>query len=106
MDPTGHHKIKYFSSNFALGAALGPYWRQEGAQSAPGQLQASIFQEFGRIWGSILEDFLKISGHILIQLLGQYSMLLLYNFQAAMFQLSVLIFSFGTVAAWRAQRTG
>ena len=28
LDPTGHPKIEYFSSNFALGVALGPSWRQ------------------------------------------------------------------------------
>ena len=66
----GHPKIECVSLNFALGVALGPYWRQEGAQSAPGQLQRPIFLEFDRIWGSILEDFSKIFGHILIQLLG------------------------------------
>ena len=57
LDPTGHLKIKYFSLNSALGVALGPYWRPEGAQSAPGQLQRPIFLEFGRIWGSILHAF-------------------------------------------------
>ena len=70
LDPTGHPKIKYFSSKFALGVALGPSWRQEGAQSAPGQLQRSIFLEFGTILGSILEDFSMIFGYILIQLPG------------------------------------
>ena len=49
LDPTGHPKIVYFSLNFALGVALGPSWRQEGAQSAPGQLQRSIFLKFGTI---------------------------------------------------------
>ena len=44
-EPTGHPKIVYFSSNFALGVALGQSWRQEGAQSAPRQLQRSIFQK-------------------------------------------------------------
>ena len=61
LDPTGHPKIDYFSLKFALGVALGPSWRQEGAQSAPRQLWRSIFQEFGSILGSILEDFSKIS---------------------------------------------
>ena len=56
LDPTGHPKIDYFSSIFALGVALGPSWRQEGAQSAPRQLLRSIFQEFGTILGSILEE--------------------------------------------------
>ncbi len=62
LDPTGHPKIEYFSSNFALGVALGPSWRQEGAQSAPGRLQGSISQEFGTILGSILTDFSMIFG--------------------------------------------
>ena len=53
LDPTGPPKIDDFSSIFALGATLGPSWRQEGAQSAPRGLQGSIFQEFGTILGSI-----------------------------------------------------
>ena len=57
LDPTSHPKINYFSSIFALGVALGPSWRQEGAQSAPRQLQRSIFQEFCAILGSILNVF-------------------------------------------------
>ena len=64
LEPTGHPKIVYFSSNFALGVALGPSWRQEGAQSAPRQLQRSIFQEFGIILGSILEEISKISKRV------------------------------------------
>ena len=63
-EPTGHPKIAYFSSNFALGVALGPSWRQEGAQSAPRQLQMSIFQQFGIILGSILEEVSKISKRV------------------------------------------
>ena len=70
LDPKGHPKIDYFLSNFGLGVALGPSWRQKGAQSVPRQLQTSIFLEFGRIWGSISGDFLKIFGHILVQFLG------------------------------------
>ena len=62
-EPTGL-KIAYFSLNFALGVALGPSWRQEGAQSAPRQLQRSIFQEFGIILGSILEEISKISKRV------------------------------------------
>ena len=61
LDPTGRLKIQDFSLIFGLGVALGPSWRQEGAQSAPRQLQRSIFQEFCTILGSILEDFSKIS---------------------------------------------
>ena len=61
LDPTGRLKIQDFSSIFGLGVALGPSWRQEGAQSAPRQLWRSIFQEFGTILGSILEEFSKIS---------------------------------------------
>ena len=108
LDPTGHPKIEYFSSTFALGVALGPSWRQEGAQSAPGQLQRSIFLEFGTILGSILFDFSMIFGHVLIQLPGQSHIrcYLFYIIKATSFQLAVLIFSLGTVAAWRAQRTG
>ena len=63
LDPTSHPKIVYVSSNFALGVALGPSWRQEGAQSAPGQLRRSIFLEFGRIWdrfGKIFPGFLNM----------------------------------------------
>ena len=56
----GHPKIEYFSLNFALGVALGSSWRTEGAQSAPRQLQMSIFQEFCTILGSISEGILKI----------------------------------------------
>ena len=61
LDPTGHLKIQDFSLIFGLGVALGPSWRQDGAQSAPRQLQRSIFQEFGTILGSILKEFSKIS---------------------------------------------
>ena len=108
LDPKGHPKIEYFSLNFALGVALGPSWRQEGAQSAPGQLQRSIFLEFGSILGTILFDFSMIFGHVLIQLPGQSHIrcYLFYIMKATSFQLAVLIFSLGTVAAWRAQRTG
>ena len=108
LDPTGHPKIEYFWLNFALGVALGPSWRQEGAQSAPGQLQRSIFLEFGTILGSILEDFSMIFGYIFIQLPGwsHIRWYLFYNITVANFQLAALIFSLGTVAAWRAQRTG
>ena len=48
----GHPKVEYFSLNFALGVALGPSWRQAGAQSAPRRLQRSIFQEVGTIRSS------------------------------------------------------
>jgi hypothetical protein len=61
LDPTGRPKIQHFSSFFALGATLGPSWRQEGAQSAPRRLQNSIFQEIWTILGSIFEGFRKIS---------------------------------------------
>ena len=106
--PMGHPKIEYFSSNFALGVALGPSWRQEGAQSAPGQLQRSNFLEFCTILGSILEDLSMIFGYIFIQLPGwsHIRWYLFYNITVANFQLAALIFSLGTVAAWRAQRTG
>ena len=70
FDPTGHPKIEDFSSILALGATLGPSWRQEGAQSAPRQLQRSIFLEFRTILRSILEDFSMIFAYILIQLPG------------------------------------
>ena len=59
LDPTGHLKIQDFSLMFGLGVALGPSWRQEGAQSAPRQLQRWIFQEFGTILGSFVEEFHK-----------------------------------------------
>ena len=68
LDPTGHPKIEYFSSKLDLGVALGPSWRQEGAQSAPRQLQRSIFQEFGTILGSILKEFQRFPKAFLIQL--------------------------------------
>ena len=58
--PHAPPKIEYFSSKFALGVALGPSWRHEGAQSPARQLQRSIFQEFGTIFGLILEGILKI----------------------------------------------
>ena len=108
LDPTGHPKIDYCSSIFALGVALGPSWRQESAQSAPGQLQRSIFLEFCTILRSILEDFSMIFGYIFIQLPGwsHIRWYLFYNITVANFQLAALIFSLGTVAAWRAQRTG
>ena len=61
LDPTGRLKIQDFSLIFGLGVALGPSWRQEGAQSAPRQLQRSIFQECGAILKSMLEEFSKIS---------------------------------------------
>ena len=51
LDPTGHPEIEYFSSKFALGVALGPSWRQEGARSVPRELQRPIFQEFCTIFG-------------------------------------------------------
>ena len=60
LDPTGHPKIEYFSSKFALRVALGPSWRQEGAQSALRQLWRPIFKEFGTISESILEEISKI----------------------------------------------
>ena len=65
-EPMGHPKIVYFSSNFALGVAHGPSWRQEGAQSAPRQLQRSIFQEFGTILGRFWKKLLRFSNAPLI----------------------------------------
>ena len=61
LDPTGHPKIEYFSSKFAFGVALGPSWRQAGAQSAPRLLRRSIFQEFSTILNQILKDFWRFS---------------------------------------------
>ena len=58
-DPTGHLRIQDFSYIFGLGVALGPSWRQEGAQSAPRQLQRPIFQEFCTNSGLILEEISK-----------------------------------------------
>ena len=91
LDPTGSPKIKHFSLILALGAILEPSWRQEGAQSAPRQLQSSNFQEMCTILGSIFKGFREISKLIFYTILC-----LIFN--------SCL--RFGTVAAWRAQRTG
>ena len=55
MDPTGHPRIEDFSSILALGATLGPSWRQEGAQSAPRQLLN--FVAFGVDLGRFFQDF-------------------------------------------------
>ena len=69
LDPTGSPKIKHFSLIFALGAILEPSWRQEGAQSAPRQLQSSNFQEICTILGSIFEWFREISKLIFYRIL-------------------------------------
>ena len=69
-DPWSHPKILYFSCFLSLAVALGPSWRQKGAQSAPRQLQRSIFQEIGTILGSIFNDFSKIFKRSFIQLPG------------------------------------
>ena len=63
-DPWSHPKILYVSCFLGLAVALGPSWRQKGAQSAPRQLQRSIFQEFGTILGSISKGILKIFSSI------------------------------------------
>ena len=67
-EPTGHPKIEYVSSNFALGVALGPSWRQEGAQSVPRQLLRSIFQEFCIILGRFWKKIQRFSNAFSIQL--------------------------------------
>ena len=69
LDPTGSPKIEHFSLIFALGAILEPSWRQEGAQSAPRQLQSSNFQEICTILGSIFEGFREISKLIFYRIL-------------------------------------
>ena len=61
FDPTSHPKIKYFLLNFGLGVALGPSWRQEGAQSAPRRLQSMIFQEFEPFWIQFRMEFKRFS---------------------------------------------
>ena len=66
LDATGHPKIEYFSSKFALGVALGPSWRQAGAQSAPRRLRRSIFQKFSTSLDQNLKDFWRCSIFFLI----------------------------------------
>ena len=70
LAPTGHLKIWDFSLIFGLGVALGPSWRQEGAQSVPGQLRGRFPQNFGTIWGRC--------GKIVLR----FSDIFQYNFQA------------------------
>ena len=65
-DPWSHPKILYFSCFLSLAVALGPSWRQKGAQSAPRQLQSLIFQEFAPFWGQFSKNFQRF----LIQLPG------------------------------------
>ena len=104
-EPTGHLKINYFSSIFALGVALGPSWRQEGAKSAPRQLQRSIFQEFGTILGSILEEITKIFERTFNNKfkLISHSMLLFPRHESSKVSARNSNFKFfGTVAAFRA----
>jgi len=67
LDPTGRPKVQHFSSFFALGATLGPSWRQEGTQSGPRQLQSSIFHEICTLWHQFSKIFVRLRSFILIQ---------------------------------------
>ena len=105
LDPTGHPKIWYFSSIFGIGVALGPSWRQGGAQSVPRQLQRSIFQEFGTILGSNFKEFSKIYECIFntILTLMSHSMLRFpLHLSSKVSARSSNFQFFGTVAAFRA----
>ena len=105
LDPTGHPKIKYFSSIFGLGVALGPSWRQGGAQRVPRQLQMSIFQEFGSILESNFKEFSKIFECIFntILTLMSHSMLRFpLHLSSKVSARSSNFQFFGTVAAFRA----
>ena len=107
LDPTGSPKIEHVSLFFTLGATLGPSWRPKCSKTAPELDLPPKMYHFGVNIRKISQDF---EAYFLYNSLLNFQFHVLFSmiFQQGCFNLQLCFSSrrFGTVAAWRAQRTG